>query len=159
MANRFPLVLNGTTIQELQTGDAIQIPGSSTGDTVLASANSSATNYTATFPAENFTVGFRNIPPVGTKTSSYTLATADVGKYVQVGSGGSITIPNSTFAEGDAITIFNNTTGNITITCSTTNAYVAGINTNKTSMTLSTRGVATILFISSTLCVVSGNVV
>ena len=48
-----------------------------------------------------------SISPVGTKTSSYTLATGDVGKYIQVGSGGSITIPNSTFSEGDIVSIFN----------------------------------------------------
>jgi hypothetical protein len=103
-------------------------------------------------------VGYRNIPPVGTKNSSYTLATGDVGKYVQVGSGGSITIPDATFAEGDIITIFNNTTGNITITCTITTAYIGGTNTDKNSMTLATRGLATILFISGTVCVVSGNV-
>jgi hypothetical protein len=42
-----------------------------------------------------------------------------------------------------------------------TDAYIAGDNTNKGTggtMTLATRGVATVLFISGTLCVVSGNV-
>lgn len=103
-------------------------------------------------------VGFRSIPPVGTKTSSYTLATGDVGKYVQVGSGGSIVIPDATFAEGNAVSIFNNTSGGITITCSITTAYIAGTDSDKASVTLATRGVATILFISSTVCVISGNV-
>ena len=103
-------------------------------------------------------VGYRNIPAVGTKTGSYTLATGDVGKYVQVGSGGSITIPDATFAEGDVISIFNNTTGNVTLTCSITTAYIAGTDTDKATMTLATRGVATVLFISGTVCVVSGNV-
>ena len=100
----------------------------------------------------------RAIPPVGTKTGSYTLATGDVGKYVQVGSGGSITIPDATFAEGDVVSIFNNTSGNITITCSITTAYIAGTDADKATMTLATRGVATVLFISSTVCVVNGNV-
>jgi len=104
------------------------------------------------------TVGYPNIPAVGTKTSSYTLATGDVGKYVQVGTGGSITIPNSTFSEGDAITIFNNTTGDVTITCSITTAYIAGTDTDVASVTLATRGLATILFISGTVCAISGNV-
>lgn len=104
------------------------------------------------------TVGYPNIPAVGTKTTSYSLTTSDVGKYVQVGSGGSITIPNSTFSEGDAITIFNNTTGNVTITCSITTAYIAGTNIDVASVTLATRGLATILFISGTVCAISGNV-
>lgn len=103
-------------------------------------------------------VGYRNLPAVGTKTTSYTLQTADVGKYVQVGSGGSITIPDATFAEGDAVSIFNNTTGDITITCTITTAYIAGTDSDKASVTLATRGVATILFISSTVCVITGNV-
>lgn len=103
-------------------------------------------------------IGYRDLPAVGTKTGSYTLATGDVGKYVQVGTGGSITIPDATFAEGDALSIFNNTTGNITITCTITTAYIAGTDADKATMTLATRGVATILFISGTVCVVAGNV-
>ena len=102
--------------------------------------------------------GFKNIPAVGTKTSSYTLQTADVGKYVQVGSGGSITIPNSTFAEGDAIVIVNNHSAGITITCSITDAYIAGTDTDKATVTLATRGVATVIFVSATRCIITGNV-
>ena len=122
-----------------------------TGATISGSAN------TLTVDGTN-PVGFRDVPPVGTKTTSYTLATGDVGKYVQVGTSGSITIPDATFAEGDIISIFNNTTGNITITCTITTAYIAGTDADKATMTLATRGVATILFISGTVCVVSGNV-
>lgn len=99
----------------------------------------------------------RAIPPVGTKTGSYTLALADVGRYVQVGSGGSITIPNSVFAEGDVVSIFNNTTGSVTITCSIATAYKAGTDADQATVTLQTRGVATVLFISGTVCVISGN--
>lgn len=115
---------------------------------------------TVTFPdgGGNYTIGYRNLPAVGTKTSSYTLAVGDVGKYVQVSTGGSITIPDATFAEGDAISIFNNTSAGITITCSITTAYISGTDSDKATMTLATRGVCTILFISSTVCVVSGSV-
>lgn len=103
-------------------------------------------------------IGYRDLPAVGTKTSSYTLAVGDVGKYVQVGTSGSITIPDATFAEGDAISIFNNTSGNITITCSITTAYIAGTDTDKSSVILATRGIATVLFISGTVCAITGNV-
>jgi hypothetical protein len=105
-----------------------------------------------------FKVGYRNVPPVGTKTGSYTLATTDVGEYVQLGTGGAIVIPDATFAEGDIISVFNNTTGSITITCSITTAYIGGVNTDRASVTLATRGLATIFFISSTVCVINGNV-
>lgn len=104
-------------------------------------------------------VGFKNIPQTGSdKTTAYTLVTGDVGKYVGVGTSGSIVVPTSTFANGDAISVYNNTTGNITITTSAPTAYIAGTNTVKTSITLATRGIATILFLSGTICVVSGNV-
>jgi hypothetical protein len=204
MATRYSLVLNGSTIQEVQSGDtligltsstALQKGDGSTGITAATAgtdyvAPGTATTFTAnqtfnssnlklagstsgtstlnasavagtttiTLPNQTATLGYLNIPPVGTKTGSYTLAKNDVGEYVQVGSGGSITIPDATFAEGDAISIFNNTTGNITITCTITTAYIAGTNSDKASVTLATRGVATILFISSTVCVISGNV-
>lgn len=104
-------------------------------------------------------VGYRNVPQSGSdKTTSYTLATSDVGKFVGVGASGSITIPNSTFAAGDVVSVFNNTTGNITITCTITTAYIAGTDADKASVTLATRGVATILFLSGTVCVITGNV-
>ena len=82
----------------------------------------------------------------------------DVGKYVQVGSSGSIVIPDATFSEGDVISVFNNTSGSVTITCSITTAYISGTDTDKATMTLATRGIATVFFISGTVCVVSGSV-
>ena len=104
-------------------------------------------------------VGFRVIPSAGAeKTGSYTLQTADRGEFVQVGSGGSITVPNSTFAAGDVVVIYNNHTAAITITLSTTNAYIAGTNTNKTSVSLATRGVCNILFVSATVAILTGNI-
>jgi hypothetical protein len=127
------------------TGGALGTPSSGT----LSSCTVDGTNA----------VGYKNIPQTGSdKTTAYTLVTGDVGKYVGVGTGGSIVVPTSTFANGDAISIFNNTTGNITITTTAPTAYIAGANTVKTSITLATRGIATILFVSATVCVVSGNV-
>jgi len=114
---------------------------------------------TVTLPDENFSVGFRNIPQSGSdKTTSYSLVTGDVGKFIGVGSGGSITIPDATFAAGDVVSIFNNTSGDITITCTITTAYIAGTDADKATVTLATRGVATILFLSGTVCVINGNV-
>lgn len=136
----------------------LKLAGSSSGTATLNAPAAAGTN-TYTLPPDASTLGYRNIPQSGSdKTTSYTLATTDIGEFVGVGSGGSITIPNSTFAAGDVVSIFNNTTGNITITCSITTAYIAGTNTDKDTMTLATRGVATILFISGTVCVVTGNV-
>lgn len=163
-----------TAAQTFRAASAIRSEAASTQDAMVIAGRAGGTSSyaltltpetlsasrTVTFPdgGGNYTVGYRNVPAVGTKTGSYTLATTDVGKYVQVGTGGSITIPDATFAEGDIISIFNNTTGNITITCTITTAYISGTDSDKASVTLATRGVATILFISSTVCVISGNV-
>jgi hypothetical protein len=104
-------------------------------------------------------VGFRAIPSAGAaKTSSYTLATTDIGEFVEVGSGGSITVPNATFAAGDAVVIFNNTAGAITLTMSITTAYIGGTDSDKATISLATRGICNVLFISGTVCVVTGNV-
>jgi hypothetical protein len=77
---------------------------------------------------------------------------------VQVASGGSITIPNSTFAEGDVVVIVNNHTAAITITCTITDAYIGGTDTDKATVSLATRGVCNILFLSGTRCIITGNV-
>lgn len=113
---------------------------------------------TLTLPTATGTLGYQNLPAVGAKNSSYSLQTADVGKYVEVTSGGAITIPNSTFAAGDAIVIVNNHTAAITITCSITDAYIAGTDTDKATVSLATRGVANIFFLSATRCIITGNV-
>lgn len=101
----------------------------------------------------------RKIPHSGSdKVTGYTLLTSDVGQYVSLGTSGAITIPDATFAAGDVVSLFNNTTGNITITGTITTCYLAGTDADKATLTLATRGVATILFLSGTVCVVSGNV-
>lgn len=147
----------GTSYTTTGTGTVVALATSPTFVTPALGTPSQGVLSSCTVDGTN-AVGFRSLPAVGTKTGSYTLATGDVGKYVQVGSGGSITIPDATFSEGNAISIFNNTSGNITITCSITTAYIAGTDSDKSSVTLATRGVATILFISGTVCVISGNV-
>jgi hypothetical protein len=104
-------------------------------------------------------LGYLNIPQSGAaKTTSYTLAVGDVGEFIQVGSGGSIVVPDATFAAGDAVVIFNNTTGAITLTMSITTAYIGGTDADKATISLATRGICNVLFISGTVCVVTGNV-
>jgi len=117
-------------------------------------------NYTLTLPqTDGVTLGYLNIPQSGSaKTTSYALATTDIGKVIEVSTGGSITVPDATFAAGDAIIIFNNTSGSITMTMTITNAYIAGTDADKATIDVATRGVANILFVTGTTCVVTGNV-
>jgi hypothetical protein len=103
-------------------------------------------------------VGYLNIPNSGAKTASYTLVVGDVGKFIELGTSGTVVVPASVFAAGDAISIFNNTSGSISCTCSAvTTVYKGGTDADIASFSVTTRGVATILFISATVAVVTGN--
>lgn len=134
----------------------VDIDGGAIDGTTIGANSAAAGTFTTVTDGDG---ALRAIPQSGSaKTTSYSLQTSDVGNFIEVGSGGSITIPDATFSAGDAVSVFNNTTGNITVTCSITTAYIAGTDTDKSSVTLATRGVATILFISGTVCVITGNV-
>jgi len=103
-------------------------------------------------------VGYRNIPNSGAKTASYTLVIGDVGKFIELGTGGTVVVPASIFAAGDAISIFNNTGASISCNCSAINDfYKGGTDADISSFSVTTRGVATILFITATRAVVTGN--
>jgi len=147
-----------THLSSLTLGTVLPVASGGTGNAFFTVNGPATTAKTYTFPNENMSVGYLNIPAVADKTTSYSLQTSDIGKVVGVGSGGSITIPNSTFAAGDAVLIFNNTSGDITITCTITTAYIAGADADVASVTLSTRGVCNILFLSGTACVLTGNI-
>jgi hypothetical protein len=180
LAEDLVLDITGVSVQLLYDGTTWEVYaqiGANGGAVVTLNSTQTLTNKTIAFASNTLTgvaplasptfsgtvsdgLGkIRAVPQTGAaKTGSYTLATGDVGTFVYVSTGGSVVIPNSTFAVGDIVSIYNDTTGNITVTCSTSTAYIAGTNTNKTSVTLATRGVATILFTAATSCVISGNV-
>ena len=153
---------NAIRSEAASTQDAVVIAGRAGGTSSYAVTLTPTTltaNRTVTIPDETMTVGFRNVPQSGSaKTANYDLVVGDVGKFIEVGASGAITIPNATFAAGDVVSIFNNTSGNVTITCTITTAYIAGTDADKATVTLATRGVATILFLSGTVCVINGNV-
>ena len=134
---------------------AIKLQGnaSGAGTSVLQSANTGST-LTQTLPATDaVTLGYLNIPSSGT---TGTLVAADVGKFLPLAAG--ITIPASIFAAGDAISLYNNSASTKTITCSAVTTKIAGSDTTVTSATLAIRGVATVLFVDATNCVLTGNV-
>ena len=135
-----------------------QISAASGTITTLTVTSSNITTLTGTTFSDG-AGNVRNIPSAGAdKTSVYTLAITDIGEYVGIGTGGGIDVPNGVFSTGNAISIFNNTTGNRTISLTITTAYIAGTDADKNSVTLATRGLATILFLSNSVCVISGNV-
>ena len=70
-----------------------------------------------------------------------------------------VTTPVTTFAGGTTgLTPASSTSGAITLTMSITTAYIGGTDADKATISLATRGICNVLFISSTVCVVTGNV-
>ena len=92
--------------------------------------------------------------PQNTQGSTYTLVAADAGKHILAS--GTVTIPNSVFAAGDAVSIVNNTGSDLTITKTITTMYNTADGTSD-NRTLATRGMATILFVSGTVAYISGS--
>ena len=88
-----------------------------------------------------------------TQGSTYTLVAADNGKHILAS--GTVTVPDSVFAAGDAVTIVNNTASDLTITKTITTMYMSTDGTSA-NRTLATRGMATILFASGTVAYISG---
>ena len=147
-------VTAGTGVTLPTTGTLATLAGSET----LTNKTISGASNTLTVDGTNV-VGYKAIPQSGSaKTTSYTLAVGDVGEFIEVGASGSIVVPDATFAAGDAVVIFNNTSGAITLTMSITTAYIGGTDADKATISLATRGICNVLFISSTVCVVTGNV-
>jgi hypothetical protein len=135
---------------------AIKLQGnaSGAGTSVLQSANTAST-LTQTLPATDaVTLGYLNIPLSTNATG--TLVATDVGKFLSLSAG--VIVPASIFAAGDVISLYNNSASTKTITCSAVTTKIAGSDTTVTSATLAIRGVATVLFIDATNCVLTGNV-
>jgi len=104
-------------------------------------------------------VGYKNLPASSTITSVYNPVASDAGKILILGSGGNVSLTASVFSAGDAFSIFNNTAN--TITCNVaaiTTVYKSGFDTDVSTFNLSTRGIATIVFITSTVALVSGSI-
>ena len=66
-----------------------------------------------------------------------------------------VTVPSGIFSAGQAITIYNNSGGNISVKRSGTTIWTAGTDTN-TDKTLAQKGVCTVLCVSSDTFVASG---
>ena len=93
--------------------------------------------------------------PQNAKTAAYTLLAADAGKHISITTGG-VTVPSGVFSIGDAVTIYNNSTSNQTITQgSSVTLRIAGSATSG-NKTLAQYGLSTILCVASNVFVVGG---
>jgi hypothetical protein len=104
-------------------------------------------------------VGYKNLPASSSITTTYNPVLSDAGKILILGSGGNVSLTANVFSAGDAFSIFNNTANAITCNVQAiTTVYKSGIDTDINTFDISTRGIATIVFITSTVALVSGSV-
>ena len=157
-------ILGANTFTALQTFPAsgAAILGSSTGKTTITSDNASATDYTAHLPAEDCTLGFRNIPQ-NSQSANYTTVLTDAGKEIYH-PGADTTArtwtidsnANVAYPIGTAITFINDTSaGVLTIAITTDTMILAGAGTTG-SRTLAANGIATAVKMTSTRWIISG---
>jgi hypothetical protein len=90
-----------------------------------------------------------------TTGSSGTLQIGDRGSLVVAT--GTITVPASVFGARDIITVFNDSAGNISLNAGTGLTLLLAGTTTTGNRTVQTNGLVTIVFISSTTAIVSGN--
>jgi len=112
-------------------------------------ASSAALTGTSTYGGEE--IGWRD---VNTSSSSVTAAVSDRAKCIVLAAG--MTIPNSTFAAGDAISLYNDTEGALTITQGSGLTLRLGGSTSTGDRTLAARGLATLWFKSASEAIMTG---
>jgi len=142
-------------VAESSNGGVFIVSTKTTGGT-LTQALQIGTDQSATFAGtvSDSKGNLRSIPN-DTKTSAYTLVASDAGKCIRITTGG-VTVPNSVFAEGDAVSIINQSGSNQTITAgSGFTLYNAG-DGSAGSRTLAGRGMVTMMFAASDAAYISG---
>ena len=171
------LDIDGASVQLVYSGntwDVFATIGGSGGTAVTLTGTQTLTNKTLVAPALGIPasgnlisctadgtnpVGYKNIPASSSITSTYNPIASDAGKILILGSGGIISLTSSVFSAGDAFSIFNNTSSAITCNVQAiTTVYKSGIDTDINTFDITTRGIATIVFITSTVAIVSGSV-
>ena len=112
----------------------------------ITTIDASGVNVTGVATATKFS-GPGNIPGNVT-TGTYTIVAADAGKLVSAT--GTVTLPAATFEVGDAISVYNNTGSDMTLTCSAPTAvYLGSDGSTVTSLTLALRCICTFVCVDT----------
>ena len=113
-----------------------------------------AATITATGVVSDEDGDVRNIP-LAQKTSAYVLVAADSGRAVHITTGG-VTVNNSVFSAGNAVTIINDSGSDQTITQGSGVTIYNSADASTGNRTLAGRGMATIWFNSASKAYISG---
>lgn len=95
-----------------------------------------------------------NVEMNSTSSGAYTLVAADAGKVVSVDN--TCNIPNSIFTAGDVVTVYNSSSGNITLDENSGVTLRQAGTANTGDRTLAGYSLVTIYFLTTSACVVTG---
>jgi hypothetical protein len=137
------------TLNQNTTGSAGSVANALTAGTGLTASTTFNGSAAVTFDATGTTIN--------SQTSAYTLVATDAGKAISITTGG-VTIPNAVMAAGNIVTIYNNSGSSQTITqgASLTLQWAGQATSSTGNRTLGLYGMVSILFISSSVAVISG---
>ena len=93
--------------------------------------------------------------PANSQSGAYVAVAADAGKAIYISTGG-VTINDSVFSAGDAVTIINNSGSNQTITQGSGVTLYNAADATTGNRTLAGRGMSTIWFVSASAAYISG---
>ena len=164
----------GLSFFALMQGDAVDTntPGDGTvttskiGDDQVTTAKIGDDQITGAKLADNITISttstisdaagnLRDIPQ-NAKTGAYVLLASDAGKHISITTGG-VTVNASVFSVGDAVSIYNNSGSNQTVTQGTSvTLRLAGDGTTG-NKTLAGYGLCTVLCVASNQFVIAGS--
>ena len=122
----------------------------SAGVLLVGTTSSSATSE----DIEDSKGGIRAIPQ-NSQTSAYTLVAADVGKHINITTGG-VTVPSGVFSAGDAVTIYNNSGTSQTVTQGASVTMRDAGTGNTGNRTMDHYALATVLCVGSNEFVIAG---
>jgi hypothetical protein len=153
--------VTGTTVTGT-TGQFGTITGNTAGfTTVTGTTVTGATGSFTTVTGQtiNDSKGDVRDIPQNSQTTSYILVAGDAGKHVFTTAG--VTVPSGVFTVGEAVSIYNNTTGDLTITQGVDVTLRQAGASGTGNRTLAQRGLATVLCVSGasgTEFVIAGNI-
>ena len=91
---------------------------------------------------------------VNAQGGTHTLVLSDAGTCIKAS--GNVTVPNSVFSQANVVSVINNTSGDLTIIQGSGVTMYNSADASTGNRTLSSRGMATMIFDSASVCYISG---
>ena len=133
---------------------SISVDGNAEFSGIVTATTFTGTTGTFTGAVTDSKGDIRSIP-ANSQSGAYVAVAADAGKAIYISTGG-VTINDSVFSAGDAVTIINNSGSNQTITQGSGVTLYNAADATTGNRTLAGRGMSTIWFVSASAAYISG---